>query len=97
MKRIYTDILRVCTLMVIAGMVLYYLDPANIVVFQALLIAVFLVGGTHFTRRIMMPRLDLQLIAKTAIEEKNMPAAIVFASIVAFLVAVIHVSLSILK
>lgn len=97
MKRVYTDILRVGLLMVVSGAVLLYMDRSNIVIIQALLIEIFLVGGTHLTRRILFPRLDLQAIAIQAIKEKNYAALGVFATIVGFIVAVIHVSLSVLK
>lgn len=97
MRRAVSDLLRVVALMGVAGWFLYLADPANAVVFQAMGIAVFLVGGTHLTRRILFSRLDLQQIASKAINESNLPAAVVFASIVVFLVAVMHLSLSVFK
>lgn len=97
MKRLFGDLLKVLVLMVLTGALLYLADPANLVVFQAMGIGIFLVGGTHFTRRILFHRLDLQSIAIKAVEEKNIAAALIFAAIMAFLVTVMVVSMSILK
>lgn len=97
MKRFMVDFLKVLILMVLVGVMLYLADPANLVVFQAMGIGIFLVGGTHFTRRILFHRLDLQSIAIKAVEEKNIAAALIFAAIMAFLVTVMVVSMSILK
>lgn len=60
-------------------------------------IAIFLVGGTHLTRRILFHRLDLQAIALDAIKEQNFPAAIIFCAVVYFLVQVIDLSMMVLK
>lgn len=97
MKRIWVDLVKVFILMVAAGVLLYLADPANIVVFQAMGIGIFLVGGTHFTRRILFHRIDLQSIAIKAVEEKNVAAAIIFAAVMFFLVAVMVVSMSVLR
>lgn len=97
MTRMISDLYRVLMLLVVVGLVLYFLDPANVVVFQALLIGTFLVGGTHLTRRVMFHRLDLQSIAKSAVHDKNMPAAVVFASICGVLVAIMYLSMSVLS
>lgn len=97
MIRVIHDLVRVLVLLVVVGWWLHWMDPANDVVYQALGIAIFMVGGTHLTRRVLMPRLDLQLIALEAVKEKNWPAAIVFAVVVYFLVAIIQVSLAVLK
>lgn len=91
------DVLRVGILLLVVGTVLVIHDNTNIVVVQALGIGLFLVGGSHLTRRILFHRIDLQSIALRAVEEKNAPAAIVFAVIVAFLVAIMHLSMSVLK
>lgn len=96
-SRLLSDLARVVALMGVAGWFLYLADPANSVVFQAMGIAIFLVGGTHLTRRILFSRLDLQQIASKAINENNLPAAVVFASIVVFLVAVMHLSMAVFK
>ena len=97
MKRIYTDLLRVGFLMLVTGILLYLIDPANIAVFQALLIGVFVVGGTHLTRRILFPQIDLQSIAKRAYTDNNLGAAIVFFGVVLFLIAVMYLSMDVLK
>ena len=97
MKRVYVDLIRIGILLVLSGVLLYLADPANVVVFQAMGIAVFLVGGTHFTRRVLFNSLDLQLIATRAIDEANFPAALVFCAIIYFLVQVIDLSMMVLK
>lgn len=97
MKRLIEDFLRVTVLLVVVGLVLLKLDSANMAVVQALLIGTFLVGGTHLTRRIMFHRLDLQALAKRAVTEKNMPAAVVFASICLVLVAIMYLSMAVLR
>jgi len=73
------------------------MDESNIVVVQAMLISLFMVGGTHLTRRILFPRLDLQAIATDACVNNKLGAAIVFAAVVLFLVAVMFLSMSVLK
>lgn len=97
MKRIYTDFLRVGILLVLVGSLLYWLDESNIAVFQAQLIGLFLIGGTHLTRRILFPQLNLQSIAKKAYEDNNIAAALVFLTVVAFLIAVMFLSMRVLK
>lgn len=97
MERIMRDVGRVFLLMVITGLLLYFIDPVNSIIFQAVLIAIFQVGATHLTRRIMLPSLDLQSIAKDAVKEKNLAAAIVFAAIIFFLIAVMFLSTQVFK
>lgn len=97
MNRFISDIGRVAVLLVVNGTALYLMDPANMVIIQALMIGIFFVGGTHLTRRILFHRLDLQSIAKKAVDEQNLSAAVIFAAICAFLIAVMWLSVSILK
>lgn len=97
MKRMIDDLLRVVVLLVLVGLGLYHLDPANIVVFQALLIGMFVVGGTHLTRRIMFHRLDIQKIALNAVKERCMASALVFTAICLVLVAIMFLSMSVLR
>lgn len=97
MERLVRDLMRVLLLLVLTGMALYWMDTANVVIFQAVLIAVFQVGSTHLTRRIMLPNLDLQSIAKKAIADNSVPGAIVFAAIIAFLIAVMFLSTQVFK
>lgn len=97
MKRMIEDLLRVVVLLGVVGIVLYHLDPANIVVFQALLIGMFVVGGTHLTRRIMFHRLDIQKIALNAVKERCTASAVVFAAICMVLVAIMFLSMSVLR
>lgn len=84
-------------LLLLVGFGLFWVDPANIVVFQSLGIAMFLVIGTHLTRRILFHRLYLQEIALTAVKENNGSAAIVFASICAVIISVMYLSMSVLR
>lgn len=97
MNRLLHDLFRLLFLLVIVGVALYYLDPTNTAVYQALLIGLFLVGGTHLTRRVLLPRLDLQSIALQAVKENNVSAAIVFAAVMYLLVAVMDLSMEVLK
>lgn len=97
MEKIARDIWRVCLLMIFTGVLLYMMDPANVVIYQAVLIALFQVGCTHLTRRILFPHLDLQATAKEAVINKNLAASIVFASVIAFLIAVMFLSMQVLK
>lgn len=96
-KRLLTDLVRVLVLLVLTGYLLYAFDPSNIVIFQAAGIMVFLVGSTHVTRRILFPALDLQAIAKEAIEDRNAQALGVFAIYLVFLMFIIAVPLLILR
>lgn len=92
-KRSYfADVARIGVLLVLAGAALLYMDLSNIAVLQSLLVGVFIVGGTHATRRILFPKLDLQQIALQATREANLPAAIIFLAIVLFLIAVMFLS-----
>lgn len=97
MTRFLMDIAKVGSMVLLVGVILYLTDPANVVVFQALGIAIFTVGGTHLTRRLLFDRLDLQSIALKAVHDNNTAAAVIFTAIVFFLVAVMFVSLSVLK
>ena len=97
MRRFAVDVVKVLVLLVLTGVGLIYVDPANVVVFQALGIGIFLVGGTHLTRRVLFHRLDLQSIAQRAVEEANFPAAVVFAAICGVLVAIMFLSMQVLK
>lgn len=97
LKRYLSDVVRVLLLLVVTGLLLWYRDEANAVIYDAALIGVFLVGTSHITRRVMMPKLDLQSIAHRAIDEQNWPAAIVFATIIYFLVQVMDLSMRVFK
>lgn len=97
MKRVYVDALRIAVLMVLTGVLLYLADPSNVVVFQAMGIAVFFVGATHLTRRVLFNRLDVQLIAQKAIDDANFPAAVIFCAIIYFLVQVFDLSMAVLR
>lgn len=97
MSRYLADILRVSVLLVLTGVLLYLVDPANAVIFQALGIGLCFVGGTHLTRRILFHRLDLQTIASKAVNDNNLPAAIVFASLCACIIAFTTIPLMVLK
>ena len=96
-RRFFYDFFKVFLLMGVSGALLYWADPANAVVFQAMGIAIFLVGGTHLTRRILFNTIDLQRIAKIAVDERNLPAAIVFAVFVMFLISVMMLSMQVFK
>lgn len=95
--RVTRDVILVLVMVVLMGAVLVWVDPANVVVLQAAGISVFLAGTTHVTRRIMFNRIDLQETALQAIRDKNVPAAIITASLMLFLIAVLFVSLMVLK
>ncbi len=97
MGSIKLDVIRVFLLMIVTGSILYIIDPANAVIYQAVMIALFQVGSTHLTRRILFPHLDLQSIAKKAVEDSSIAAAIVFSSIIAFLIAVMFLSAQVFK
>lgn len=97
MDKITRDAARVFLLMVVTGLLLYWIDTSNVVIYQAVMIALFQVGSTHLTRRILFPRLDLQSIAKKAVEEGNMAAAVIFAAIIVFLIAVMSLSTQVFK
>lgn len=97
MRRFLHDFLRVALLMFLAGVILFWADPANAVVFQSLGIGIFVVGGSHLTRRILFPRLDLQAIALRAVEENNFSAAVVFVAVCVVLVAIMFISMRVLS
>ena len=79
------DFFRLFLLLGVVGAALYVLDPANAAVFHMALISTFLIGVTHLTRRVLFNKIDLQEVALTAVHERNMAAALVFASICALL------------
>lgn len=97
MDRVTRDAVRVFLLMVVTGALLYWLDTSNVVIYQAVMIALFQVGSTHLTRRILFPHLDLQAIAKKAVVDNSIAAAIVFASVIVFLIAVMFLSTQVFK
>lgn len=96
-RRFFYDFFKIFILMGVVGFLLYQADPTNAVIFQAMGIALFMVGGTHLTRRILFNSLDIQAIARLAVRDNNMSAAIVFASVVAFLIAVMSLSMQVFK
>lgn len=97
MNRFLNDTWRIFVLMGVVGTYLILSDPANAVVFQSLAIGIFLVGGTHLTRRILFNHLDLQYIVMTAVKDNNLAAAIVVFSLVIFLVAVMFLSMQVFR
>ena len=97
MKRFFHDVARVLFLMVVVGFLLIHFDPSNVVILQCTGIALFLVGGTHLTRRVLFHRIDLQSIMLQAVLEKNMPAAIISCAIILFLIALTFIPLLVLK
>jgi hypothetical protein len=96
-RRFIADFFRVGLLMICIGIGLYWADEANVVIFQAAGVGLFLVGTTHLTRRIIFPRLDLQSIAISAIKERNYCALGVFSTVVAFTVAVMFLSMRVFR
>lgn len=96
-KRLLLDLMRIVLLLVVTGVVLYRTDQANAAVFQALGIAIFVVGGTHLTRRLLFPRIDLQDVALNAVKENNGSAALVFLAVCAVMVSVMFLSVGLLK
>lgn len=92
-----SDFFRILILVGLVGGLLYWIDASNVVVFQSLAIAMFLAGGTHLTRRILFPRLDLQTIAIKAVEEGNGAAALIFFSVVTFLITMFIVPFLVLR
>ena len=97
LERLLSDVVRVVFLLVIVGAALYFMDPSNTAVFQALLIGIYLVGGTHLTRRILFPKLDLQQIALEAIRDNNFAGVAIFGAVIYFLVSVMELSMKVLK
>ena len=97
MSRFMSDVLRIGFLLVVVGAILLYVDVANVVVLQALGIALFFAGGTHLTRRILFPRLDLQHIAIESVKDANTAGAIIVLAVVLFLIAVMLVPVFILR
>lgn len=97
MGRFSRDMLRFALLVGLTALALVLIDPVNAVVFQAVLIAGFQVGVAHFVRRVMFPHLDLWSVAKKAIDANNAAAAVVFASVVAFLIATMYLTAQVLK
>lgn len=95
--RITKDLLVVIVMVLITGAGLVWFDESNMAVLQAGAISIFLAGTTHITRRVMFNRIDLQEAAINAIKEKNVAAALVVVALVGFLIAVLSVSLSVLK
>ncbi len=96
-SRRFLSFVKVLVLIIIAGIVLVQLDPSNMAIVQAMLIGAFFAGGTHITRKLLFPALDLQAIARKATEENNLGAAIVFAAVILFLVAVLFAAAGILR
>jgi len=92
-----TDLVRVFVLMIVVGTILYLMDAANVVVFQAALIGLFFVGSTHLTRRILFTKLDIQTIALTAVKENNLSASLVFMAVIGFLLGILLIPIMVLK
>ena len=97
MHRFLRDLIKVLVLMILIGALLIYFDESNWVIVQMMGIAMFLAGGTHLTRRILLHQLDLQKIAIQAVTEKNVSAAIIFASIVLWCISLMLIPILVLK
>lgn len=97
MSRTVSDLMRVVFLMGVVGTALWFLDDSNVAIFQSLLAAMFLVGGTHFTRRLLFHKLNLQEIALEAIRNRNGAAAAVFFCICLLLISIMHLSITLLR
>lgn len=95
--RYFHDIVRVTILLFIVGMILAYRDTANEVVFDALLLSMFIAGGSHLTRRLLFPALDLQEIAIQAVKNGSIAAAMVFFSVCLVLITLMVMSMSVLR
>lgn len=95
MNRKYRDLIVITTLIVLGGFLLW-MDMANVVVMQSFAIGLFLVAGTHITRRVLFDKMDIQEIAKCGAKEP-IGAAIVFAAILMFLVSVMWIGIAVLK
>ena len=91
----HRDVIRTVFFLVLVA-ALYLVDRTNWVVIQALGIGILLAAGSHLTRRILMPQVDLHLIAKKAGETPS-GAAAVFVGVVFFIVAVMYLSMSMLR
>lgn len=85
--------IRVAVLLGVTGAGLYLVDSANVAVFQSLGIGMFLVGGTHVTRRILFHKIDMQKVALEAVSERNLPAALVFLGMCGVIVAIMFLSI----
>lgn len=97
MNRAVKLLVKVFFMIICLGAALVLYDPANIVVVQAMAIGIFLVGGSHLTRRILLDRMDIQDIALRSIAEGSMPGAIIFVGVLWFLVQIMQISMSVLK
>lgn len=95
-KRHRQDLYRTMAFIVLATL-LYVIDATNLVVIQAFLIGTFLALGSHITRRILFPSLDLQEIARRAWQDNSMAAAVVFVGICLVLLGVMHLGFGVLK
>lgn len=89
------DLYRAIILLLLVA-VLYLVDEANAVVFQALGIGILLAAGSQITRRILMPAIDMQEVAINAAKASPIAGAIVYAAMIVFLIAVMFLSVSIL-
>lgn len=63
------------------GWLILHNDVGSGVILSASAIMVLTVGMAHLLRRIMFSSIDLGSVARAAIKDKNLPAAIIFASI----------------
>lgn len=95
-KRTRHDLYRMIAF-VIAIAAILVLDTSNMAVVQAIAISIAVALGTHITRRILFPGVDLQKLIESAWEQQNIAAAICACAIIAFLIAVMNVGLHVLK
>ncbi len=95
MQRKHRDILIIGFFLAL-GLALILFDASNIVVLQSFGIGLFLVAGSHITRRVLFNLLDMQSIAQKA-QQEPVGAAIVFASICGFLVSIMWIGMAVLR
>lgn len=109
LEKLQREVLRVAILLII-GLIVIQFSPQYAMAWGVpaispwgLFLGGMLIAGavSHVMRRVLFPKLDLQLIARKAIGDHhnppNLPAAIVFASICAILGLLLYLNASMLR
>lgn len=90
-------VVRSIIMLIVALLLLFHNgDISNLIWVYSLGVGVLLAAGSHFTRRIMFNRLDLQSIAQVAVETP-IGAAIVFFSICLVLISLMWIPVMVVR
>ena len=87
---------RLLPILAVAGLILIP-DHNTTVVLFAIGISLMITGVVHVVRKLLFPYLDLEVVVNQIVAEKNVAAAVLFASVCGLVAVLINATVSLLK